>query len=1112
MKKNKKNSFDHMIKFWLFTTICQIGYLSCTLNASDYPPFADYEDIDDAGLAFPTDEFEIQEFYDEYPGEGKRLDYEKLKYYDPGVPAAKQNASIHQSSSNAPEITEITTADYEIQNYVSFPPNRGQYQKIKQDENIAQAYPFEDDSSYSLIEKGSQKTKPLKYVDEVTDQRSAVDSGSSTNKRKHTLHLKGKSNQQNATKQVYSSGASKPIRTPSQRFSNNEIAQLSDLKDEREPIFNVNNNENNNLNTIESENSASTNRESAIIKPDSNPSERSTTTSNAGQASSSRTPPEEISIKFNNVSMIEYLQFLTRVANKSFTYNEEDLQFNVTIVGEEPMTVDNFMSALLQELRVRDLLMIEQGNNIIIHRNPRVRSPARVVFGETQMLNDTTSEFVTRIFRLNTLDPLKASEIIRPLLSDDALVEVLRDSNNLIITDLVTNVNKITQLISNLDAPNSGMKIGQFVVRNAFVDSLVDLANKILLPIAQGNPFNLVPHAATNSIYIVSNSFLVEKALAILQNLDEYEGRTKILSLENLYPLNVEGLNEVKNADKNVYVAPLGYRVDNEGYLIGPDGQRVRSGNNLDGFERDANGFYRAISETVPAGQDVEPGQNLLFAPGKYQIGRNGYLLDDLGRLVAPGSSDTAGFPVGPDGWLKAREGIAFPDSEINLGTQGQINSDGNINSFLNETRDFLPGGIHSVSNWSDELPTGHIERTTFSIYKLRYRRGDQIEIALRKIALSLQETGTSNIDLLAAINSVQWIESSNSMIITGTPAALEKIRDLIIEIDTPLRQVFIEMLVLATTLQDSLQYGVQINQFSGGGSTLTSQGFNGNIGAEAASAIDYTTNPPTFSDIGSVFGGLGYSAAVVGTHITHCGMRFNTISALVKALHQNSKTRIVLNPKIIAEDNTTAEIFVGTTDRYKSQSITNDLGTLVTNNFQFIDVGTLLKVTPLIGNNNVITLDIYQETSNGDDTANTTAGGSNNTATTDVNLVPVISTSRTQTRVHIPNGFFIIISGLIQDVESRVENRVPCLGGIPIIGGAFKQKGNEDRKQNLMIFIRPLIVDTESELEDITRRQQDVFREKSKLRRDWNYELKEGLDYFNVIHTDLDENCRDGR
>ena len=370
--------------------------------------------------------------------------------------------------------------------------------------------------------------------------------------------------------------------------------------------------------------------------------------------------------------------------------------------------------------------------------------------------------------------------------------------------------------------------------------------------------------------------------------------------------------------------------------------------------------------------------------------------------------------------------------------------------------------------------------------------------------------TGTANADLISTINSSQWIESTNSLIFTGTAGSLEKVRELILEVDVPLRQVFIEMLILNTTITDSLSYGVDwINRF-GGGQTTGEQGF---LGVGSPSFIIDTNNPvnPARSGIQSIGGGsapnipsnlfdagtgttpsfsaLGaYTAGIIGTHLTHNGTQFATIGALVRAIHEDTKSNILLNPKIITEDNNTAEIFVGGTDRYKTQSITNDLGSLVTNNFQFIDVGTTLRVTPLIGNNDIVTLDIVQETTHAAPNANT--GGNNQ----NVNLVQVLTKTRSVTKIHVPNGFFVVMSGMINDQEGRSYSRIPCLGGIPILGAACKRQDTSDSKNNLMLFIRPLIIDTDEDLEDITKRQQDVFNEKTKFRRSWNYEIDEGL------------------
>ena len=783
--------------------------------------------------------------------------------------------------------------------------------------------------------------------------------------------------------------------------------------------------------------------------------------------------PEKVGpINFTNVSIIEYIRFISRVSNQNFVFEEEDLQFTVTIVSEAPTTISNLMAALMQELRVRDLSLIEDGSSIIIHRNPRIRSPGSVVTDANKLNN--SAQIVTRVFRLNTLDPSKILEVIRPMLSDDALVEVLRDSNNLIVTDLSPNVAKLANLIESLDAPNSGVIVGQYAVRNGLVDSVVDLAYKIILPIAQGNPFVLVPHASSNSIFIVSNPFIVNKAISILQNIDQNDGTTKIL--------NLDGGNNPTN----------GYK------LYDPATNRY-----YDPY------FDQNSKRTYPLVYDESSKQ---YLPSAYDSSLNSFVplkKDTNGRYISPAFTGDSGLSEmqlynSANGKLSALNYDPVTGS-YSLRLSPEPTQLPTAPSVINETNGFLPGSISAASRLAKDLPSGHIAKTIFYIYKLKYRRGDQIETSIRKIALSLSATGLSNADLVAAINSVQWIESSNSLIFTGTAEAIERIKDLVNEIDTPLNQVYIEMLILDTTLEDSLTYGVDWGVLFGGGNTSGGETFQPELNNSVFNSLQPNLN--SVPNAKPLLSGQGFNLGIIGRHLTHNGMHFSTISALVRALHRCDKAQILLNPRILTEDNVTAEIFVGETDRYKTQSISNDQGNVITNNFEFIDVGTTLRVTPLISNNGIITLDIIEEVTSPAPQANTS---SDLVTRTDVNLVPVLLKNRSTTRIHIPDGFFVVMSGLIDSRDSTFRNEIPCLGMIPVLGGAGKFQRKNDRKRNLMIFIRPVIINTECEINDITKRQQDVYRDKSRSRRAWNYEIDEALDFFNIKSNDPDEvGCR---
>lgn len=717
-------------------------------------------------------------------------------------------------------------------------------------------------------------------------------------------------------------------------------------------------------------------------------------------APSSAEKPREVTINFNNVSVIEYIRFLSKLSNKNFLFDETELQFNVTIVSEQPTSVENLMAALLQELTIHNLSLLEKGNTIIIHQNPKIKSPGRIV-SEGMESQSKESEIITGVFRLNTLDPNKAGDVIRPLLSNDALVEVLQNTNTIIITDLASNVNKVGQLLRSLDSPNSGMQIGHYIVKSGIAESIATLAEQLIQPIAQGNPFVLIPQSATNSIFVVSNPFIVEKAIAILQYLDSNDNKTQILTLERL---------------------------------------KLQS--------------------------------------------------EEAARLQRQGG---AGGSAG--------------------GGAGATSGQGSSSSIYRPGEELTPGEISPSARAVRDLPAGHLERTLFYIYKLKYRKGDQIQISLRKIADSLQSSGSTNSEIISVINSAQWIESTNSLIFTGTSDALDRIKELVEEIDTPLRQVFIEMLILDCSLADSLEYGVDWGARFNNGDFTGSEAFlnptsllpgsfdtaDPTIIPSASNLINNLTPIAGVASPAGLARAEGFNLGLIGRHLTHNGVQFGSIAALVHALHSDIRTNIIMNPKIITEDNNPAELFVGELTRYKTQSIANDLGNVITNNFQFLDVGTTLKVTPLIGNNGIITLEISQEISRISPEANIPVNNN------DVNLVPVTEKNKTITKVHVPDKYFVVMSGMLTDTEIRSVRQIPCLGGIPLLGGAAKQKANNDRKRNLMIFMRPEIVDSEEQLTNLTRRQQNLYNDRNKFKRGWNYEIDEALDYFNLEKNEQD-------
>ena len=372
---------------------------------------------------------------------------------------------------------------------------------------------------------------------------------------------------------------------------------------------------------------------------------------------------------------------------------------------------------------------------------------------------------------------------------------------------------------------------------------------------------------------------------------------------------------------------------------------------------------------------------------------------------------------------------------------------------------------------------------TSFLIYKLNYHQGVEILDALKKIGADLsQAEPTTGSKLLSAINSIQWIKMTNSLLATGTPDVLTQLKELIQNIDVPLRQVFIEVLIIQTTINNNQQFGLQwggkaqyLNRFAAGTSNFPSPNPGGtqNLNlSKPLSEVNATRTPLATDILSPAIGAGGFDLGVIGDIILHKGKSFISLASLVNALQQDDDSVVVMNPKIIAQDNQQATIFVGQNIPFTGSTVTtvgNGTGQQTSTNLEYRDIGTSLTITPILGTNDVVTLDISNEITAQVD--NTTGAGQE---------LAGLQTSRTSlnARVHVPNKHFVALSGMLQDQKTHFKSSIPCLGGLPVIGAIFSENDRFNARNNVIFFIRPVIIDSVEEYDKITDNQEALFKE----------------------------------
>ena len=262
----------------------------------------------------------------------------------------------------------------------------------------------------------------------------------------------------------------------------------------------------------------------------------------------------------------------------------------------------------------------------------------------------------------------------------------------------------------------------------------------------------------------------------------------------------------------------------------------------------------------------------------------------------------------------------------------------------------------------------------------------------------------------------------SGSILATDFPQNLATIAEFLEIIEgTAQRQVMIETRIIEVTLSDEYQMGLNWAAFRIG-------------------------NAPIFSQtIGSA------------NKIFQMGISRGDFSALLDAMSTQGKIDILSSPKISTLNNQPAIIKVATEDVYWERETTTVTGAGYTSSTpQWITIGILMGVTPQIGSDGLIIMDIHPSV--------TEKVGESTSAEGDI--APILDVRETNAMVKVRDGQTIIIAGLLQKRKQRTVIGVPFLEDIPILGHLFKKTVEKEKKTELIITLTPRIM-VGNEIED---------------------------------------------
>jgi general secretion pathway protein D len=311
----------------------------------------------------------------------------------------------------------------------------------------------------------------------------------------------------------------------------------------------------------------------------------------------------------------------------------------------------------------------------------------------------------------------------------------------------------------------------------------------------------------------------------------------------------------------------------------------------------------------------------------------------------------------------------------------------------------------------------------------------------------------------------------TNALVIQASQEGFSTLSEVIAQLDIPRPQVLVEALIMEVDITDSqelgfagvldLTLGGSSYRFASipGGENLVPEGGE-NEGDLARAVLDTIFSTSFFGTFNRVTDNTAISTAIRAAASDN---RFNLVSA----------------PHILTSDNEEAEIKIGDnipiiTSRVQSaagQVGASDLATSV--NVERQDIGVTLRVTPQISEGDNVRLEIFQEITDTNPTAQGDVGNVNEVG-------PALSSRKIENTVVVHDGGTVVIGGLISDDYEDQLSKVPWLGDIPFLGWLFKWQKSSLRKVNLLVFLTPHIARGEADLEEETIRKREEFWDRS--------------------------------
>jgi general secretion pathway protein D len=694
-----------------------------------------------------------------------------------------------------------------------------------------------------------------------------------------------------------------------------------------------------------------------------------------------------IKVNFQDANVDAVLDYLSKEAGLVIVKIAKPTS-RVTILSEKEMSPDEAISLLNSFLKADGVTAIRTGRILrILSIDKMKKTDIPVYTGDDPAKVPQTDDLITQVIPLKSVDAVKLKTDLAPLVSTDADISANGASNSIVITDTGSNVHRVVEIISSLD----------------------------------------VQQSSENNIIVKQLKYADATAAAKL-------------IMDIFSPTGTSGA-QTPGQGGNPFFRFGGF----------PGGGFGGGGGGFGGFGGGGGGGNRPAG-----GGGGAPAGGAAAANSGSTEGATGHVQASAdtrtNTVVVSGPSDTIKVidsvlskldanPIGEENFFiyQVKNGVAVDMANTLNGlfggtSSGSTSSTANRSQYNSSTGNRvsgssgfgggggLGGGGGGGLGGSGGLGGGSSQggaNANRSIATNGAAAGTQNRGATG-IATGANGTQAGGISDLIGQVLIVPDQDTNSLLVATATKYEQQVRDVINQLDRPVPQVLIKVLIAEVTHDNTLNLGTDFSVLDVGGPT---QKLSSTLGAAAAAAS--AAQP----------GGLVFS------------LMESNVTATLQTLAQENKLDVLSRPYILTSDNQEADITVGDEVPFITDSYV-DVNGGTHNTVQYQDIGIILTVTPHVNPEGMVTMLLSPQISSLTGQTVTIQAGVN---------VPVFEIRSADSYLTCKDGQTIVIGGLMQDQNTTSISKIPLLGDIPLIGPVLFSYNNISKtKTELLIFMTP--------------------------------------------------------